>query len=84
MERGSLAFLTLLGFAIGFRTDKPVIGIVLGALHGERFVVEILFGSILRVSWSKFILFMAFETLNEVHELPDSFVLHLLELFNSN
>ena len=80
MERGSLAFLALFCFAVGLGTDKPVIGVVLGAFHGEGFVVDILFGGILGISWHELVLFMAFETLDEVHEFSDGFVLHLLEL----
>ena len=84
MEGRGLTFLALFCFAVGPLADKPVLGVVSGTVAGQRFVMEILFGCILGVTDYEFILSMAFETFNHVHHFPDSFNLHLIELFGPN
>lgn len=79
MERYSLALFALLSFTIWLSTDKSVFGIMLGVLLCEWLSMFVFFRSIIGISLNKLILLLAFAALDDVHQSPDSFVLHLFE-----
>ena len=73
--RSSLASSTLLGLTRSSRTVKSIESIVIGILLFHIFSIEIFLWCVFGITFLELKLCLAFETLNQITHLPDSFVL---------
>lgn len=79
-----MALLALLRFAVGFRADESVSGVVFGMMFLQRYSFFIFFGCIFVVALYEFEFLFAFEALADVAHFSDGFVLELIEFFVSH